>query len=81
MKAKRKPIGVEAPDVSTALEVARWLWPEFKRVGDGTFFGSTHLTPEDLTPQELGAGRDLLGEEAFQTTPTCSTSSLTAPTT
>ena len=86
MRAKRKPVRVETPDVATALEVARWLWPEFKRVGDGTFLGPTHfpgskqLTPEDLE-EGMQSGREMLDEEAFHNHTMCSISSPTAPTT
>ena len=70
MKTKRQSRRTEPPDISTALEVARWFWPEFKRVGDGTFLGPTlfpgskQLTPEDLEKGMRG-GREMLDEEAF----------------
>jgi hypothetical protein len=69
MRTSREQPRQGVPDVSAALTVARWLWPEFERFGDGTFLRTEppmtrrYLT---LTLKALKAeGGDLLDTEAF----------------
>jgi len=62
MRAKARKDQPEPIEVPTALTVARWLWPDFVRVGDATFLQSSAPSAELLYEWFKG---DLLGAEAF----------------
>jgi hypothetical protein len=59
MRRRRQSVSRPAPEVGTALAVSKWLWPEFQRVGGGTFLRST-APHKDWHPTS-----DLLDQEAF----------------
>jgi hypothetical protein len=59
MRRTRRPVEQQAPELTTALAVARWLWPEFQKVGGGTLL----CTTEKL--ESWHSTRNILDDEAF----------------
>jgi len=62
MRTKKRKAEPEEVEIPATLTVARWLWPDFVRVGAGTFLQSSAPSAEYL---DTWWKADLLGAEAF----------------